>query len=139
VDAAAADAEPAEAAPVYVEPPAQVVHRFHVFGTMKARAAKKVVITSVLTTAADDAEALQPGTEALLEFKAKGAKEWVAVAVVTVKKIATKGSRVQGNERQELELELTTEHPAAKAKGAKSPFLPRARVRLQVDRPEPAK
>ncbi len=137
-DAAAADAEPVEAAPAYVEPPAQVVHRYHVFGTMKARAAKKVVMTSVLTTASDDSTPLAPGMEALLEFKAKGAKEWVPVADVTVKKLTTKGSKVRGDERQEIELEMTAQHPAAMSKGIKNPFRPRARVRLQVDRPEPA-
>lgn len=136
-------AEPAadagtDAAPMYVEPPPQVVHRHHVFGTMKARAAKKLVITSVLTTAADGAEELAEGEKALLEFKAKGSKEWVPVADVVVKKVAARGSRVAGTERQEIELEIESEREAAKAKGRASPFLPNGRVRLQIDRAEAA-
>ncbi len=129
---------PEEPAPVYTEPPPQVVRRHHVFATLKARAKNKVVITSVLTTAADEAETLSPDTEALLEFKAKGSKEWVAVADVIVKKVSTKGSRAANNERQEIELEIKTEHPAAGKKGKENPFQRNGRVRLQVDRPEPA-
>jgi hypothetical protein len=130
------DASAPEAAAAYTEPPPQVVRRHHVFATMYARAAKKVIITSVLTTAADEAESLAVGTEALLEFKAKGTKEWVPVADVTVQKVSLKGSRVAGNERQQIELEISQTHDAAKGKGKHNPFARNGRVRLQVDRPD---
>lgn len=137
--AAAADAPDSDAAAVYTEPPPQVVRRHHVFASMHARAAKKVLINSVLTTAADEAETLAPETHALLEFKAKGAKEWVLVADVLVKNVKLKGSRVAGNERQEIELEITATHPAAAGKGKLNPFVRNSRVRLQIDRSDSAR
>ena len=130
------DGGPPDAAPVYTEPPPQIVRRHHVFGTMRARAAKKVVMTSVLTTAADEAETLAPGTEAVLEFKPKGSKEWVPVADVIVKKVTMKGRRVLGNERQEITLEIQTEHDRKAQLRKQSPYRRNARVRLQVDRME---
>ncbi|MEZ4225072.1 MAG: hypothetical protein R3B13_29230 [Polyangiaceae bacterium] len=129
------DAGSPDSAPIYTEPPPQVVRRHHVFATMKARAAKKVVITSVLTTAADEGETLAVGTQAVLEFKPKGEAEWVQVADVVVKEISTKGKRVLGNERQEITLEIQTLHEQ-KMPGKRNPFQRNARVRLQVDRME---
>ncbi len=135
---AEADSGPPDGAPVYTEPPPRIVRRHHVFGTMRARAAKKVVMTSVLTTAADEAETLAPGTEAVLEFKPKGSKEWVPVADVIVKQVTMKGRRVLGNERQEIALEIQTEHKQTALLRKQSPFRRNARVRLQVDRMEDA-
>ncbi len=133
---AQADAGPPDTGPIYTEPRPQIVRRHHVFGSMRARAAKKVVMTSVLTTAADEAETLIPGTEAVLEFKPKGSKEWVPVADVIEKKVTMKGRRVLGNERQEISLEIQTVHKQKAKLRKQSPFRRNARVRLQVDRME---
>lgn len=132
---APSDAPAAEQPPAYQEPPPIVVRRYHVFASMEARVKKKVTITSLLTTAADDADALAPGLEALLEHKPAGAEEWAPVADVTVTSVTTKGSRAAGNERQVIEVEIRSEHAAASQKGKLSPFTRRGRVRLQVDRP----
>ncbi len=137
-DAAADASSEPDTGAVYTEPPPQVVRRHHVFASMHARAAKKVLINSVLTTAADEAETLALETPALLEFKAKGAKEWVPIADVLVKNVKLKGSRVAGNERQEIELEITATHPAAAGKGKLNPFVRNSRVRLQIDRSDRA-
>ena len=127
----------ADGSAAYSEPPPVVVRRYHVFATMEARVKKKVTITSLLETAADDAERLAAGTEALLEHKPAGTKEWEPVADVTVTRLTTRGNRAAGNERQVIELEIRQEHAAAAQKGKASPFLRKARVRLQVDRQVP--
>jgi hypothetical protein len=125
--------EAASAAP-YIEPPPVVVRRYHVFATLDARAKQKLTVTSLLNTASDDAEALAPGTEALLEHKPAGANDWVPVADVTVTGVTTRGSRAAGNERQVIELEIRAEHPAASQKGKQGPFTRKGRMRLQIDR-----
>lgn len=134
-DAAPGEAPASTEPPAYQEPPPVVVRRYHVFATLETRAKQKVTLTSLLTTAADDAEALAPGIEALLEHKPAGAEEWVPVADVTVTAVTTRGNRVAGTERQVIEVQLLREHAAASLKGKLSPFARKGRVRLQVDRP----
>jgi hypothetical protein len=133
-DAASSPSAAKDGSAAYAEPPPVVVRRYHVFATMEARVKKKVTITSLLETAADDAEELAPGMEALLEHKPAGGDEWVPVADVTVVRLTTRGSRAAGTERQVIELEIRAEHAAAAQKGKLSPFNRKGRVRLQVDR-----
>ena len=133
-DASDAGAEPDASAPAaapYVEPPPVKVYRFHVYAAMKSRWKKKIIIESLVSTSKKTE--LEAGEQATLERKVKpkdeGSPDWVPVADVLVKKIGKKGR---------IELELVGEHPEAKAKGRKSPFLPRTKVRLQVDRKQAA-
>ncbi len=137
VDAGAPDAavEAAAAKPVYEEPPPVVVRRHHVYATMRFRQGKLVTIVSLLTTS--ETETVTEGTQATLQRKLDkppdGGEPWVDVADVVVKTVKTKGSRVSGNERRELRLEIQVEHPEAKNK-KRSPFRPKSKVRLQIDK-----
>lgn len=129
----------AEPASVYEEPPPTVVRRHHVYAKMKWRVKKLVTVESLLSTASG--EDVSEGDEAVLQRKMDpppdAGDDWEPVADVIVKKITKKGSVVAGNARQELQLEVITEHAAAKDK-KKTPFRPRVKVRLQIDKAEAA-
>ncbi len=122
----ALDAGAAPAAP-YVEPPPVQVYRFHVYAKMKSRAAKHVVLESLVTTSGDTE--LAEGQAALLERKVEptpaDGNDWLAVADVVVKKVGAKGR---------IDVEIGTEHGEATVKRrGKTPFSPGQKVRLQVD------
>ena len=130
-----AGAEAAAPKPVYEEPPPVVVRRHHVYATMRFRQGKLVTVVSLLTTS--ETETVTEGTLATLQRKLDkppdGGEPWVDVADVVVKTVKTKGSRVAGNERRELRLEIRAEHAEAKNK-KRSPFRPKSKVRLQIDK-----
>lgn len=133
-DASVADASVADAPrePVYKEPPPVVVRRHHVFTTLAARAGKRVTLTSLLTTASDEHPDLEVGTEATLQHKPKGKTEWADLGVVKVLSLTSKPGRF-GSAEQLIAVELQSEAPGS-PKGA---YLRGAKLRLQVDRPEP--
>jgi len=125
----ALDAGDASSAPVYQEPPPVVVHRHHVYCTTFARAGRRVTLTSLLSTASEGEPELGAGTAAVLQYKPKGVKDWVAVAKVKVLSITDKGSRVASSERREIAIEILSEEP-----GTKAAFVRSTKVRLEVDR-----